>query len=147
MQQSLFVKRHQGTGLWFLHSDEFQRWINQPTEVLFCPGIKHQVKCILAFLAMDSSGHILTDSPGRSVLSKTQSRRTMLVKKALLHEHTSLETLEVLETQMSSLSLSTKIDHGEFKMLNYIQKMARQSVHISMVLACLIRIRIEERAN
>jgi hypothetical protein len=39
-QQSNFISQWQeGTGQWLLNSDEFQVWINQRKQTLFCPGI------------------------------------------------------------------------------------------------------------
>jgi len=39
-QQSDFIARRQeGTGLWLLDSSEFQGWLNQSAQTLFCPGI------------------------------------------------------------------------------------------------------------
>ena len=38
-QNDLLVRRQEGTGLWFLNSEEFMQWMNEPNQTLFCPGI------------------------------------------------------------------------------------------------------------
>ena len=39
-QQNDFISRRQeGTGRWLLESDEFQMWLDQKKQTLFCPGI------------------------------------------------------------------------------------------------------------
>ncbi|RYP26295.1 hypothetical protein DL768_011765 [Monosporascus sp. mg162] len=38
-QSDLFSKRHEGTGEWFLHSEEFEGWQETKNKTLYCPGI------------------------------------------------------------------------------------------------------------
>ncbi|KAJ5364609.1 uncharacterized protein N7496_010322 [Penicillium cataractarum] len=45
--------RQQGTGLWFLDSPEFQSWLSQPKQVLFCPGIPGAGKTIMSSIVID----------------------------------------------------------------------------------------------
>jgi hypothetical protein len=53
-QQSDFISwRQEGTGQWLLNSDEFQAWINQRGQTLFCPGIPGAGKTILTSIVID----------------------------------------------------------------------------------------------
>ena len=53
-QQSDFRSRRQeGTGQWLLNSDEFQKWVNQPKQTLFCPGIPGAGKTIMTSVVVD----------------------------------------------------------------------------------------------
>jgi len=48
-QQNDFATRRQsGTGEWLLESAEFTNWVDQPKQILFCPGIPGAGKTILA---------------------------------------------------------------------------------------------------
>lgn len=38
-QNNILAQRQEGTGLWLLDSEEFNEWISQPQQTLFCPGI------------------------------------------------------------------------------------------------------------
>jgi NACHT domain len=56
-QQSDFISRRQeGTGLWLLNSSEFQGWLNQSKQTLFCPGIPGAGKTILTSVVIDCLG-------------------------------------------------------------------------------------------
>jgi DNA replication protein DnaC len=49
IQQTDFVKQHQeGTGQWLLDSREFQKWLTNNGETLFCPGFPGVGKTILS---------------------------------------------------------------------------------------------------
>jgi Cdc6-like AAA superfamily ATPase len=53
-QQSDFISRRQeGTGQWFLNSNEFQAWANQNKPTLFCPGIPGAGKTMLTSIVID----------------------------------------------------------------------------------------------
>jgi hypothetical protein len=53
-QQADFIARRQdGTGLWFLDSPEFSRWIHGSNQTLFCPGIPGAGKTIMAATTID----------------------------------------------------------------------------------------------
>src|SRR5436305_6782182 len=53
-QQSDFLSRRQeGTGQWLLDSVEFQEWLTQKKQTLFCPGIPGAGKTILTSIVVD----------------------------------------------------------------------------------------------
>lgn len=53
-QQFDFLRRRQdGTGLWFLQSNEFQDWLHGEKKTLFCPGIPRAGKTILTSILVD----------------------------------------------------------------------------------------------
>ncbi|KAH0551748.1 hypothetical protein GP486_007034 [Trichoglossum hirsutum] len=54
-QQSDFLGRQQsGTGQWLLKSTEFQTWLNNSKQTLFCPGIPGVGKTILTAIVIDN---------------------------------------------------------------------------------------------
>lgn len=53
-QQSDFIRRRQtDTGLWFLESDEFAKWVHGSEQTLFCPGIPGAGKTMIAAITID----------------------------------------------------------------------------------------------
>ena len=53
-QQNDFIgRRQEGTGRWLLNSDEFQAWLNQTKQTLFCPGIPGAGKTMIASIVVD----------------------------------------------------------------------------------------------
>ncbi|KAI9768507.1 MAG: hypothetical protein M1839_004029 [Geoglossum umbratile] len=53
-QQSDFIARRQeGTGLWFLDSSEFTKWICRSKKTLFCPGIPGAGKTMMAAITIN----------------------------------------------------------------------------------------------
>jgi hypothetical protein len=53
-QQSDYISRRQeGTGQWLLDSDEFQGWVNQSKQTLFCPGIPGAGKTIITSIVVE----------------------------------------------------------------------------------------------
>jgi Cdc6-like AAA superfamily ATPase len=53
-QQSDFTARRQeGTGQWLLDSNEFQGWLNQTNQTLFCPGIPGAGKTMITSIVVD----------------------------------------------------------------------------------------------
>ncbi|QYS94237.1 ANK_REP_REGION domain-containing protein [Trichoderma simmonsii] len=52
-QQNDFIQSRQpGTGEWLVNSEEFQHWINQKKQTLFCPGIPGAGKTIATSIAI-----------------------------------------------------------------------------------------------
>lgn len=57
-QQSDFIARRQeGTGQWLLDSNEFQIWLKQSRQTMFCPGMHGAGKTIIASIVVD---HVYT---------------------------------------------------------------------------------------
>lgn len=53
-QQSDIIKhRQEGTGQWFLDAPEVAKWLSEPKETLFCPGIPGAGKTMVAAIAVD----------------------------------------------------------------------------------------------
>jgi len=53
-QQSDFInRRREGTGQWLLDSDDFQRWLNQSKQTLFCQGMPGAGKTIMASIVIN----------------------------------------------------------------------------------------------
>ena len=65
-QQADLLSRHQeGTGEWFIKSPEFSKWIREPKETLFCPGIPGAGKTMIAVAIVDYlARHIQSDNVG-----------------------------------------------------------------------------------
>jgi Cdc6-like AAA superfamily ATPase len=54
LQQSDFIaQRQEGTGEWLLMSKEFQQWLAQNNQTLFCPGIPGAGKTIISSVVID----------------------------------------------------------------------------------------------
>lgn len=54
-QQSEFIRKRQGgTGQWLLDSEEFETWLQEENQTLFCPGIPGAGKTILSSIVIDS---------------------------------------------------------------------------------------------
>jgi hypothetical protein len=53
-QNDFFNRRQEGTGNWFLESEEFQLWLTQPREypTLFCPGIPGAGKTMITSIVI-----------------------------------------------------------------------------------------------
>ncbi|OAF60440.1 hypothetical protein VC83_03381 [Pseudogymnoascus destructans] len=53
-QQSDFISRREpGTGQWFLDSPEFNKWTDEPSQTLFCPGIPGSGKTMVSAITVD----------------------------------------------------------------------------------------------
>lgn len=52
-QRDLLDRRQEGTGQWLLSTNEFQQWLNDKQQVLFCPGIPGAGKTILSSVIVD----------------------------------------------------------------------------------------------
>ena len=46
-------KRQEGTGQWLLDSSQFQTWVDQPSQTLFCPGISGAGKTFCITVVID----------------------------------------------------------------------------------------------
>lgn len=46
-------RRQEGTGQWFLRSPEFQTWLKNNGQTLFCPGFPGAGKTIIAAIVID----------------------------------------------------------------------------------------------
>jgi Cdc6-like AAA superfamily ATPase len=57
-------RRQERTGQWFLDAPEFARWLCQPKETLFCPGIPGAGKTMIAAIAID---HLLKTVQSSSI--------------------------------------------------------------------------------
>jgi ankyrin repeat protein len=53
LQSDFIARRQDGTGLWFLDSPEFSKWIHGLNQTLFCPGIPGAGKTIMAATTID----------------------------------------------------------------------------------------------
>ena len=64
LQQSDFIARRQeGTGEWLLKSNEFQQWLAQRNQTLFCPGIPGAGKTIISSIVIDHLHKIFGNDP------------------------------------------------------------------------------------
>lgn len=52
-QSDLIARRQAGTGKWLLNSDEFQSWLNENKQTLFCPGIPGAGKTMITSIAVE----------------------------------------------------------------------------------------------
>ncbi|KAJ5438537.1 uncharacterized protein N7458_009535 [Penicillium daleae] len=51
-QSDFFATRQESTGQWFLDSDEFQRWVNEPKQTLLCQGIPGAGKTVMTSIVV-----------------------------------------------------------------------------------------------
>lgn len=51
LQHDYISRAQDGTGVWFLNSQEFQQWIHAPASTLYCPGIPGAGKTIMTSIA------------------------------------------------------------------------------------------------
>ncbi|GFG15817.1 hypothetical protein IFM61392_09176 [Aspergillus lentulus] len=52
-QHDFIAQRQKGTGEWLLQSKEFQQWLTQSNQTLFCPGIPGAGKTIIMSIVVD----------------------------------------------------------------------------------------------
>jgi hypothetical protein len=53
-QQSGFIRgRQEGTGEWLLKSKQFEDWISQNSQILFCPGIPGAGKTVITSIVVE----------------------------------------------------------------------------------------------
>jgi hypothetical protein len=52
-QSDYFRKRQQGTGKWFLDSEEYLKWLETKNQMLFCPGIPGAGKTIISAIIIN----------------------------------------------------------------------------------------------
>jgi Cdc6-like AAA superfamily ATPase len=68
LQQSDFIShRQEGTGEWFLKSNEFQQWLAQSDQTLFCPGIPGAGKTIMSSIVIDHLHKIFGNDPAVAI--------------------------------------------------------------------------------
>lgn len=67
-QSDLFNKRQQGTGRWFLDSDQFQQWFNSPKQTLLCQGIPGAGKTVMMSIVIDYLGTMYQDDQSIGVV-------------------------------------------------------------------------------
>ncbi|MCJ1392629.1 hypothetical protein MMC18_005499 [Xylographa bjoerkii] len=65
-QQDIFSRRQDGTGQWLLDSPEFQTWLAEPGQVLYCSGMPGAGKTVLASIVVD---YLQKKFPETSVLT------------------------------------------------------------------------------
>jgi Cdc6-like AAA superfamily ATPase len=63
-QRHLATLRSPGTGEWFLQSPEFQRWIADEQQTLFCTGRPGSGKSVMTSLVIDTLYDTFQDEPG-----------------------------------------------------------------------------------
>jgi len=75
-QHDIICRRQVGTGLWFLHSDKYEQWLNARGDVLFCPGIPGAGKTILTSIVVaDLSERYFHDNSVATVFVYCDFRR------------------------------------------------------------------------
>ena len=52
-QNDFIARRQEGTGEWFVESDEFQQWENNKRRILFYPGIPGSGKTMMVSIVVD----------------------------------------------------------------------------------------------
>jgi hypothetical protein len=52
-QSDLFSRRQEGTGQWLLDSSEFQKWLKDDLQTLFCPGIPGAGKTVMTSIIVE----------------------------------------------------------------------------------------------
>lgn len=60
-QNDLLSQTQEGTGAWFLQSDEFKAWLSSPKCTMFCPGIPGAGKSLMSSIVVDNLKHELQD--------------------------------------------------------------------------------------
>ena len=64
-QQSDFLKKCQkGTGQWLLNSNEYQIWLKEQGQILFCPGIPGAGKTMITAIMIDNLWRRSEDDKG-----------------------------------------------------------------------------------
>jgi predicted ATPase len=66
-QSDLIARRQAGTGKWLLNSDEFQLWLNENKQTLFCPGIPGAGKTMITSIAVEHLQTEFRDDPSVSI--------------------------------------------------------------------------------
>ncbi|KAL4875006.1 hypothetical protein BJY04DRAFT_233110 [Aspergillus karnatakaensis] len=52
-QHDILAQKQEGTGAWFLGSEEFASWVEHPDQILYCPGVPGAGKTIMAAVVVD----------------------------------------------------------------------------------------------
>ena len=66
-QNDFFARREQGTGEWLLKSNEFQQWLMQNNQTLFCPGMPGAGKTIITSIVVHHLYNIFKNDPAISI--------------------------------------------------------------------------------
>ena len=96
-QSDIINRRQEGTELWLLTSEEFQKWVNQGKKTLFCPGIpgagKTMMSSIVVKLLLEIGAELETkDDNGQTPLSYAAGNGHEVVVKLLLEKGAELDT-------------------------------------------------------
>jgi hypothetical protein len=84
-QHDIISKRQVGTGDWFLHSVQYQQWLENEGAVLFCPGIPGAGKSILMSIAIaDIRERHHQDSHTATIFFYCDFRRQQTIENAIL---------------------------------------------------------------
>ncbi|PSN73160.1 hypothetical protein BS50DRAFT_672111 [Corynespora cassiicola Philippines] len=98
-QKEIFDKRHEGTGIWMLNSEEFKEWISDKHNIMLCSGIPGAGKTILSSIIISYlQERYRNDNVGIAyyyfnyTLDQTQSAEVVLacLLKQLLQSHWSV---------------------------------------------------------
>src|SRR6267378_6759760 len=64
LQQCDFIsQRQEGTGEWILQSNEFQQWLAQSNQTLFCPGMPGAGKTIISSIVINHLHKMFENDP------------------------------------------------------------------------------------
>jgi Cdc6-like AAA superfamily ATPase len=75
-QQSDFISRREpGTGQWFLDTAEFNKWLVEPSQTLFCPGIPGAGKTMVSAITVDHLHNVRDSSLGDVLAVKMVNTR------------------------------------------------------------------------
>ncbi|TGO07453.1 hypothetical protein BTUL_0275g00150 [Botrytis tulipae] len=67
-QKDTFTKRYQGTGLWLLKTDAFQKWFKgDGPSILWCPGIPGAGKTVMTSLAVNHVREAVRSTKGATI--------------------------------------------------------------------------------
>ncbi|KAF2187469.1 hypothetical protein K469DRAFT_685938 [Zopfia rhizophila CBS 207.26] len=119
-QQSDFLSRRQeGTGQWLLESAEFQGWLNNRKQSLFCPGIPGAGKTILTSIVIEKLYNHFQDDGNVSIAHLYCNFR----------RKNEQDTLDLLANMLKQLTQSLSTVPESLKSLydNLSSKMARPS--------------------
>lgn len=173
-QQSDYLRRRQeGTGEWLLNSDEFQMWVKDESQMLFCPGMPGAGKTVLTSVVVD---HLDSRFQGDSKTGiayfffdyKRQDEHTIdALLASLLRQLTACqsslpETVHELYKQHNTQSNKTRPSTEElirvlksvaliysriFIMIDALDECKSSNGTRLRVLSCIFKIRSEIRAN
>ncbi|KAJ5935902.1 hypothetical protein N7454_005200 [Penicillium verhagenii] len=79
-QSELLARREAGTGQWLLESKEFQEWLRESKQTLFCPGIPGAGKTFMTSVVIDHLNSTHGNSPDIGIAYVYCSYRSQLQK-------------------------------------------------------------------